>query len=437
MFQEGIQFRTVKLLSKGRRVEEIYRVIEYNTRFPKMVLGDLEAQVAGCLMGRDMLCELVAKYGLATVRKAIEVNWDQSERIARAAISALTDGEYRASSFFDSDGIDPERTVPIEIIVRIAGDEMTVDFSEIADQVVGAMNSGRNGGAVAAARVAGKYLLTPDEPANEGDFRPIKVIIPEGKLLSARPGAAIGQSGTTLPTIIDTIFKAMAPAMPERVSAAHHGTYGIHVFFGHHPRSGALFSHVGTAIGGWGASIDADGTGPARSLVHGDTLEVPCELQEALYPLRMEGIALATDSAGPGRFRGGLGADRSYLVLADCAVEISFERSKCPPWGLQGGGAGAVGGVDLRRADGGRDHILKGQVALKPGDRVIIRSGGGGGFGAPHLREVAGVRADVENGYVSIEAARQDYGVVLGADLRIDEEETKELRKRMAADPAV
>ena len=222
IFQEGIQFRTVKLMSKGERVDDIFRMIEYNTRFPKMVLGDVSAQLAGCLMGRDMVVDLVGKYGVDTVRQAVTLGWDQSERIARAAIRDIPDGEYAASAFLDSDGVTPDRTVAVGIKVRVEGDTMTVDFSGVADQVPGSLNSGFNGGAVAAARVAAKYLLTPDEPPNEGDFRPIKVQIPEGKFLSARENAPVGQSGTTLPTVVDSILWALAPAVPHRVIGAHH-----------------------------------------------------------------------------------------------------------------------------------------------------------------------------------------------------------------------
>ncbi len=309
IYQEGIQFRSVKLHERGRKIIEVYRIIEYNTRFPRMVMGDLQAQLAACMQGRGLLLDVYGRYGAATVTAAVHILWDQAEAATRRAIGRIPPGEYRASSFLDNDGIRLERAIPIEVVVRVAADEITIDFTGIDEQMAGPLNAGRNGGAVAAARVAAKYLLTPDEPANEGAFRPLHVVIPDGKFLSARADAAMGGSGSTLPTVIDTIFRALAPAAPERVAAAHHGTYGIHMFYGR-KTDGEFFKQSDTAIGGWGAGCDRDGTGPYRSLIHSDTHDVPVEMQEAMSPLRIEAVELRCDAGGAGEFRGACGGDR-------------------------------------------------------------------------------------------------------------------------------
>jgi len=433
IFQEGIQFRTVKLWSEGQPVEEIYRMIEYNTRIPEMVLGDLEAQLGGCLIGRDMIIELINKYGIDAVRATIELNWDQSEQIARQAIREIPDGEYRASSFLDNDGISLNQPINIEVAVRVERDEITIDYSGVSPQCFGPLNAGINGGAIAAARVACKYLLTPDEPANEGDFRPLKVVIPKGTLLSAGHNAPLGHSGSMLPTVVDTIIKAMGQAIPDRIAAAHHGTYGIHVFVGINPDTGQLFYYGASSIGGWGATCNQDGTGPSRSLVHGDTLEVPAEFQEACYPLRLDSFSLRTDSGGAGEFRGGLGIEKVYTVLSQCSATIGFERTKCPPWGLWGGKEAETGYVEVHRTDGSVERVLKQELILQKGDRVIIRTGGGGGFGPPYSRNPLSVAADVAHGYVSKERALTDYGVALDEDLSVIAAETVEARRRIFA----
>lgn len=432
IYQEGIQFRSVKLVKRGEPAEDIYRMIEYNTRFPEMVLGDVQAQLAGCLKGRDMVVEIIARYGLSPVREAIENMWDQSERIARKAIAAIPNGTYEASSYLDDDGIRSGLRIPVKVRVEILGDELTVDFSEVADQLPGPLNSGRQGGAVAAARIACKYLLTPDEPANEGAFRPLKVRIPDGKFLSAAPDAPMGGSGSTLPTVIDTILRAVAQAAPGSVNAGHHGTFGIHMFHGRAPSSGEIFKHGNTAIGGWGASPEGDGEGPFRSMIHADTFEMPIEMQEALFPCRIESFSLRPDSGGAGTYRGGLGIERVYAPTAPVSLAASFDRTACPPWGLAGGSEGLPGFVEIRPAtDSAPLHLTKGNQSLAPGDTVVVRTGGGGGWGPAAGREVESVVADVRAGYVSAAAAASTYGVIFSRGLLVDEERTAAARKAL------
>jgi N-methylhydantoinase B len=400
IFQEGIQFHTVKLLARGERVEEIYRMVEANTRFPEMVLGDMAAQVAGCLMARDLVAQAVADFGQATVREAVEVLWDRSERATRALIAGIPDGVYRASSFLDDDPMVPGVTLPVEVAVEVRGDAIIIDLSGLPPQARGPMNAGYEGGAVAAARIACKYVFSPEETANDGAFRPITVHCPPGRILSASRTAAMGGSGNTIPTVVDTILRALAVALPDRVPAAHHGTYGMHVIHGR-LADGRWFQHMESTIGGWGAGPGWDGPGPFRSMAHGDTLEVPIELQEAEHPYRIEYVRLRPDSGGSGQWRGGLGVEKRYTILAPCRVGTKIERTRCPPWGLAGGGEGLSGRVEVHRP-GRPPHIaLKDDVALEPGDRVDVYTGGGGGWGDPARRDPAAAAYDIAMGYVT------------------------------------
>jgi N-methylhydantoinase B len=411
VFQEGIQYHTVKLHSRGEPVEEIYRIIKANTRFPDLAMGDLESQVAGCLMGRDMVLEIIRKHGIANVRDAVEAFWAQSEAGVRKAINAIPDGTYRASSFLDNDGINLDCTIPVEVAVHVKGDEITIDLSGLGAQVDGPMNAGFEGGAVAAARIACKYFFSSDDPANDGAYRPIKVHCPIGTFLSARPGAPLSGSGNMLPTVVDTILRALGEADPSRVPAAHHGTYGIHVIYGQLP-DGHWYQHLESSIGGWGAAHDRDGTGPFRSIVHGDTLEVPAELQEATHPYLLEWVRLRRDSAGAGAFRGGLGVEKCYRMLTSARLTVIMERTKCQPWGLNGGRPGVTGRVEVHRRDGGGpETLIKGATVLNEGDRVLLFTGGGGGYGNPSERSIARIEQDIAHGYISKEAARADYGI--------------------------
>jgi N-methylhydantoinase B len=358
--------------------------------------------------------------------------WQHSNAVVREMLRAAPDGTYRAYSFLDNDGVDLDETVPIGVAVRIEGEEITVDFSDVSEQRSGPLNAGRNGGAVAAARIAIKYLFSPESAVNEGDFQALHIEIPDGKFISAQGNVPLGSSGNMIPTVVDTILHAMAPAFPHRVAAAHHGTYGVHAFHGRNPQTGEPFYNLDTICGGWGATASEDGYGPSRSNVHGDTANVPIEMQETFCPYRFESYALRTDSAGPGRFRGGLGIEKVYRITAPCRLNLKIDRTKCPPWGLEGGGAGEVSDIEFRSPDGTVRHVLKGDHELQPGDTVIVRTAGGGGFGPPWQRDVARVLQDVQLGYVSIALAREQYGIAIDEDGSFNEADTERLRLQMA-----
>ena len=410
IFQEGIQFRTVKLRSRGEPVLEMIRMIEHNTRFPVEMMGDINSQIGGCLMGRDNVAELVGRYGIEMFRDALTIIWDQSEAQARAAIATIPDGTYTADGTLDDDGLNPG-TLHCKVTVVVKNDEMTIDLSELPKEVNAPMNSGRSGGGSTVARLAFRYLLLPEGDANEGTFRPLKLILPEGTIVSARPTSPMGSYNSALPMLIDLVIRALAPAIPERVAAAHYGTFSTLAYAGRHPDGGAFWQCHDSGFGGWGALYDEDGAGPFRTNCHGDTRLIPIELHEASYPFMIESFSLRTDSGGPGEFRGGLGVERRYLMLAPARVSTRIERTICPAWGLNGGGDGAPGHAVIERPDGTSQVILKGVVMLKEDDRVRVHSGGGGGYGDPQRRDRERLRTDVMRGYVSPQAARDIYGL--------------------------
>ena len=415
IFQEGIQFRTVKLRSRGEPVPEMIRMIEHNTRFPVEMMGDINSQIGGCMMGRDSVAELVDRYGVDTFARALDTIWDQSEAEARAAIRGIPDGTYSAEATLDNDGLNPG-PLPCKVTVTVAGDEMTIDLSALPKEVNAPMNSGRSGGGATVARLAFRYLLLPEGDANEGTFRPLKLILPEGTIVSARPTAPMGAYNAALPMLIDLVIRALGTAIPDRVAAAHYGTFCTLAYAGRYPDSGLYWQCHDSGFGGWGALCDMDGPGPFRTNCHGDTRLIPIELQEAGYPFLIESFGLRTDSGGPGEFRGGLGLERRYVMLAPARISTRFERTLCPAWGLNGGGDGAPGHVLIERADGTTQVALKETLMLNAGDRVRIRTGGGGGFGDPRQRDRARVRTDVMRGYVSAEAARDIYNLNDPAD---------------------
>ncbi len=413
IFMEGLQLRSIKLWSKGEPIPEIYRIIENNTRFPRELLGDIEAQLGGCLLGRDLTQRMADKYGAVYFLGSLDVILDQCEAAVREKIRAIPDGTYQAEAFLDNDGLRDER-IPIKVKVIIAGDEMTIDYSEMSPQVRGCINSGFYGGGRTSARVAFKYLIATDEPANEGTFRPLKLILPPGKLLSAEPTAPMGLYSIPFPTVIDCIIKALEPALPERVTGAHFGTFSSLSFSGKRTDTGAPFKANDSGHGGWGACATHDGAGPFRTMAHGDTRLIPIELQESMYPYRVEEFRLRQDSGGAGKWRGGLGFDKQYVLLAPCELWANFDRIGCPAWGVQGAKAGKSGQVLIFK-NGAREPELLYKTEgypLQAGDRVRVSTGGGGGYGDPTQRAVELVARDVIRGHVSQESARADYDVI-------------------------
>jgi N-methylhydantoinase B len=278
-------------------------------------------------------------------------------------------------------------------------------------QVAGCINAGYYGGGRTTARVAFKYLIAPEEPANEGMFRPLKLVLPPRTLLSADPTAPMGNYNRCFPVVIDAVIRAFEKAMPERVTGGHFGHFAALRFMGHRLDRSPL-DCIDGGWGGWGAGFGHDGSGPFRTMAHGDTRTLPIELQEQIYPLRIEEMSLWQDSGGAGTFRGGLGIRKVYRVLEPCNLRVDFDRRHCPPWGVAGGKAAPGGWVTVVKSSGQRERLYKTKgYAVAPGDIVIMEVGGGGGYGPPRERARQRVRDDLRAGYISASAAEADYGL--------------------------
>ena len=352
---------------------------------------------------------MIARYGRETVEACIAKVWDQAEAAARAVVEKIPDGDYEAESFLDNDGRNLDKPLRIKVKVRVRGSQMTVDYTEMNPQVPGPLNWGRSGG-IAGARVAFKALTSPDLDVNEGCFRPLDVVLPDGTMLSAKPPSALGLWSIALPTVIDTILKALAPAVPHLIPAAHKGDMGGCSFFGFRD-DGSRFLLMNIFGGGWGGRPDEDGEDASVSVCQGDVRNTPVELQEIKYPVLVEKHALRADSGGDGRHRGGLGVELSYRLLQKCKANINLDRTRDPPWGLHGGKPGAVNEAVLTRRDGSEQKLKKATgVPMEPGDRLTFRTAGGGGFGDPRARDRQALADDIAKGLVSPEAARRDYG---------------------------
>jgi N-methylhydantoinase B len=410
IYAEGLQMRSLKIYQAGRRNETLWQIIRDNVRYPDAALGDLRAQIAACQLGARRYGELLARYGRATVEACIAKIWDQAELAARQVVEQMPDGTYEAESCLDNDGRNLDQPVRVKVKVTIAGSQMTVDFSEMSPQVPGPMNSGPSGG-IAGARVAFKALTSPDLDVNEGCFRPLTVELPAGTMLSARPPAAIGLWSVALPTVIDVILKALAPAVPHLVPAAHKGDMGGCSFFGFRP-DGSRFILMNIFGGGWGGRPHEDGESASVSVCQGDVRNTPVELQEIKYPFLIEKHALRTDSGGAGRQRGGFGLELTYRALQACRANINCDRTRDPPWGLHGGSPGATNMSIVRRAADGSERVVykATEIEIAAGDTVTFLTAGGGGYGDPRARDPAAIARDVAEGVVTPDAAAKHYG---------------------------
>lgn len=408
IFAEGIQMRSLKIYEEGKRNETLWQIIHDNIRFPEAALGDMRAQIACCQLGARRYAELLGRYGRATVESCIDRIWEQADQAVRNVVRTIPNGSYTAESMLDNDGRNLEKPIRIKVTITVKEDIFQVDFSEMNEQTAGPLNSGVSGG-IAAARVAFKALTSPELDVNEGCFRALDVVIPEGTIVSAKPGAAIGLWSIALPTTIDTILKALAPALPDMVPAAHKGDMGGCSFYGFR-EDGSRFLLLNIFGGGWGGRPSEDGEDASVSVCQGDVRNSPVELQEIRYPVMVEEHALRDDSGGPGKYRGGLGVNISYRVLVPCKVTINNERTRMPPWGVHGGGDAAHNDAVIEFTSGEKRHVKKGtEIQLQRDDVVHFSTAGGGGYGKPSDRPRDAVANDVAQGYISPEKAKEYY----------------------------
>jgi N-methylhydantoinase B len=422
---EGLQIDQLRIYEAGKLNKTLHAMMRDNIRYPESSLGDMRAQIAACRLAVQRLKELVERYSPEVVESAIETIHRETEKRCRNVVERIPDGTYEASSVYDDDSVNPDEPIRIQARVTVAGGDMTIDLSGCSQQRIGGVNSRT----LAAARVAYKALTEPAAPVNEGSFRALTTVIPEGNVMMARYPAPMGGWSLIVPTVVDTIFKALATAIPDRIPAAHHGLLGGSiVFLGRDPKTGSNFVLQSLEGGGWGGRPIGDGESASVSVCQGNVKNSPIESMEIKTPVIVEERALRPDSGGGGRFRGGLGIDVRVRNLVDGKWNLARpRRRKCPPWGLWNGSPG--GGAEYLLRLAGSEEFRSADQIMRPvpaESEVIIRTGGGGGWGDPFEREPHAVLADVLEGLVSVEAARQTYGVVIEPTaMRIDHAATR------------
>ncbi|HEY9281733.1 MAG TPA: hydantoinase B/oxoprolinase family protein [Eoetvoesiella sp.] len=436
IYAEGLQMPIVKYERAGQVNEDVLAIIRMNVRVPERAIGDLNAQVASVKMGARRFSELVGRYGSAAVLNGIEAIMDHTEAIARQKVLSIPDGVYEAESFMDDDGVAHGTNIPIRVKVTVKGDEMEIDLTDVGKQVKGFYNSGEAAGR-ACCQVAFKCLTSATEkPINEGSFRPLKIVLPPGRVVSAVRPSAMRWWMTFPMTVVDTIFKALAPAIPDRVIAGHHADL-MSAIINSSTAEGKLMIFSGGLIGGgWGAKKGADGAHATICINDGDTHNAPVEQLEAKYPVVIERYGLREDSGGAGTWQGGLGTEKVGRATSDMMFNCQVDRVHCRPWGLFDGLPGAGNRVSIRKNGSVEEMTFpSGKVLATPlhaGEHYILRSGGGGGYGSPLERPVGKVGSDLQKGYISRFRAERSYGIVFEASGAIDISATEMRRKALA-----
>ncbi len=442
---EGLRLPPIKLFENYTINEDFRRIIINNTRTPQYVEGDIQAHLGALRAAEAELQRAAERYGEETVRLAMKEVIAYTERMTRKAIAEIPDGVYEGADYADTDGFSDD-PVRIKVKLMVSGDEITVDFTDTDPAVTGAINSPM-ANTYSAVYYSLKFFLSPDAPANGGMFAPIKVILPDNCWLNAKwPSPTIACTTLTSSKITSAIWQALAKAIPQRAAASTFAECNWFVCAVKDPASGYLSVFSDLPAGGWGGTPYADGMSVTMDPL-GNCMNLPAETAELLFPIVYEAFDLRSDSAGAGKYRGGLGARLQIRFLGDAELSMETARTREGSPGVNGGMHSPVQRLIKIGRDGKKETIggwaengqwrkcLLAAYRFVPGERFLFESTGGGGWGNPLERDVAKVLDDVLDEYISVETAREVYGVVIDPKtLKLDEPAAHALRaKRLQA----
>jgi N-methylhydantoinase B len=385
LLHEGVQYRGIKVVSRGRLLPEVVATIEANSWLPRLVAGDVLSFVAACTLGvRRWQEQVLNRWHVTEIDALTEAQFAASAELARMKVNELPDGKYLASCVMDDSGQDGSPPLRLSLKIDVKGSKMVVDLSDLPPQVAMPINSGTSG-AKSAIRVGFKSLLAPERPADYGLFEPLEIVIPEGTVMSAQKNAPMSYWNTLPPTLIDLFLRAIGERLPDRVPAGHFGTMS-HVALTGQDAKGTWWRLATVAGGGFGGSAQADGYGPLPALMLGDNPAIPIELREGRYAVRYRNYRLRTQSGGLGLHRGGPGLEQTVETLTPAFLSTKINRTLEPAWGLAGGQPGRPGEIHIRLPDSKRWRKVSWltQLPVPAGTLVRMRSGGGGGWGRPH-----------------------------------------------------
>ncbi|PRA42468.1 MULTISPECIES: hydantoinase B/oxoprolinase family protein [Pseudomonas] len=415
IYQEGLQFPTVRIYDRGRINQAVVDIIAANVRLPEMTLGDLHACAAALRVGERRLLSIVAKYGEETTLDAIERLLEHGEAMTLAAFADLPKGVFHAEDVIDEDGLG-NGPFTVKVRVEISEGRFVADFTGSSLQAQGPINNTLCG-LQSAVREVFMGVVRPGIAANAGCFRPIEVICPPGTICTAQRPAPVSAYFESMVAAADVIRRALAQVLPDRLIAGQLGSVCSMVLNGRHSETNDEYLLVQPLVGGWGAGHDKDGESGQFCVGNGETSNIPVELTERCYEVLVERYGFHQEDGGAGRHRGGRGVTLDYRILSPRAwVSTFFGRGITPPWGIDAGHEGSCNYAEVIRAKGSTERFSRAnRVALERGDLLRLVTANGGGWGPAKERSVAAVLEDVKNGYISGEQARRDYSVQMSA----------------------
>jgi N-methylhydantoinase B len=405
IFQEGLRIPPIRLQRAGETQQDVLDLILLNCQVPNERQADLRAQIAANRFGVQRFQALCERYGLPLLSRAFDELLDYAERRMRAGIETIPDGIYSFEDVFECDEL--EETLVFRVRIEVKGDEIELDFADNPAQVRAGLNMVETA-LLATVYYAIKTVTDPDAPPNAGLFRPIKVSAEPGSILNAVAPAAVNGRTNTCQRVVDLVHGALAQAIPLRIIAACNGAVTSSTFSGVNPRTGNFYVYLETLGGGFGARASKDGLDGVQVHIT-NTSNLPVEGLESEYPLRVERYELERDSGGCGKWRGGMGFRRQIRALHDdCRVSMRGTRVSSAPWGLFGGHDGGRYRVE---ADAGVAPFKLSSGMLNAGQSIAIVTPGSGGYGAPQERDSDLVRRDLREDRISLQVAREVYGV--------------------------
>ena len=442
---EGTIFRAVKIQEKGVRQENLLRHIFANTRTPTSNRGDIEAMIAACALATARYTGLIDKYGLDAVRDSGQAWIDYSERMLRQEIAKIPDGVYETElGYLDDDGRNYGKKLPIAVKVIVEGDEITYDLTGSSPQVPTAYNCAFEGTTVSAFTFITRMMFLDEVafpvfvPQNEGMLKPLKVIAPEGTIFNPTYPAATFSRFSQVQRAVDLAMRALAPVIPERVTAGNSAHIHFMSYSGWNEKAGEYWVYLEVNEGSYGARASSDGPDSVDNLI-ANTRNNPIEELEWRFPMRTDRYELRDEPAAAGEFRGGIGIVRENTFLVDTIITCEGERHESDvPWGAFGGHDGLNASLIKNPGRAGEEswHSKVTGKKIAAGDSIQITVPSGGGFGDPRNRDPQRVLEDILDGFTTVEAAERDYGVALVEDgdrMRLDVEGTAALRARMSS----
>lgn len=429
--EEGLMFPGSRLYREGVPNDDILNVIRTNSRMPERTLGDIHAQVSACWSGMQRMIQMASKYGADTMSHAMAEIQGHGERLARIALRDLPNGTWVAEDFVDSDGIDQDVPLRLRAAVTISDDSMAVDWSGSEAGVKGPFNLPL-GKTRALSGLIFKALTTPKEPVSAGNFAPLRVITEPGSIMHAVDPMPTFTQWTGI-LAGEVILKALAQGMPDRVPACSGGDVSSMMGWGVDPRSGQTWLEATNEAIGFGGGQWADGEDGIMHLTQPGCRNNPVEVLETKAPMVVESYGYRQDSGGAGLHRGGVGVNRHYRFEAAAKAICLVSKTKSAPWALEGGECGKPARIVLDEGTDSESVNQGGSFPRQSGSKLNNYTGGGGGYGDPMARPPQDVLSDVLDGFVSVDAAGADYGVLFTSDMAVDTEATARTRTALRA----